>query len=106
MAITFVPARRRRGLLVDRDQFLFTPERESIIDPPHSPATDGGGRIMRFPNVALIVLWTMLSGLVFIHWAEAVSRPGQATSAPTVRRAPAQPAPSRPASATLTPVRS
>ena len=59
---------------------------------------------MEFRWVAGITLWTMLSGPVFIHWAEAVPRPGQATSAPTVRRAPAQPAPSRPASATLAPV--
>jgi hypothetical protein len=66
MAITFLPARRRRGLVVP-NRFLFTQEPESVIEPPHSPAPDDGGRIMRFRNVALIVLWTMLSGPVMVQ---------------------------------------
>src|SRR4051812_36491814 len=66
MAITFVPARRRHGFVVP-DRFLFTPDRESVIEAPHSPATDDWGRIMRFRNVALIVLWTMLSGPVMVQ---------------------------------------
>jgi len=59
---------------------------------------------MEFRWVAGITLWTMLSGPVFIHWAEAVTRPGQATSSPAARRAPAIPAPARPAATPEKPV--
>jgi hypothetical protein len=67
MAIRFAPARRRRGQLVARDRFLFTPEWDSVMDSPHSPPTESGGRVMRFRNLAMIVLWTMLSGPVLVQ---------------------------------------
>jgi hypothetical protein len=69
MTIAFAPSGVGRGFVRICDRFLFTTESQSVIEPPHSPVSDrdDGWRIMRFRYVALIVLWTMLSGPVMVQ---------------------------------------